>query len=35
MDFLNSTPVMLGMGAILLALIGLMVFMRMKKSDDE
>jgi hypothetical protein len=35
MDFLSNTYVLVGMVVALLALIGLMVFMRMKKDDDE
>ena len=35
MDFLGSTWVMVGMGVALLALIGLMIFLRMKPRDDE
>ena len=34
-DFLGRTEVMVAMGVAFLALIGLMVFLRMKKKDDE
>lgn len=34
-DFLGQTWVMVAMGVAFLALIGLMVFLRMKKKDDE
>jgi len=34
MDFLSNPFVLGGMGLALVALIGLMVFMRMKKNDD-
>jgi hypothetical protein len=35
MDFLSSWPVMIGMAVALLALIGVMIFLRMKPRDDE
>jgi len=35
MDFLSSWPVMIGMAVALLALIGVMIFLRMKPKDDE
>jgi hypothetical protein len=35
MDFLSSTGVMVGMGVALLALIGVMIYLRMKPKDDE
>ncbi len=35
MDILSNTYVLVGMVVALLALVGLMVFMRMKKDDDE
>ena len=35
MEFLSSWPVMIGMAVALLALIGVMIFLRMKPKDDE
>ena len=35
MDFLGNTWVMVGMGVALVALIGLMIFLRMKPRDDD
>ena len=35
MDFLGNTWVMVGMGAALLSLIGVMIFLRMKPKDEE
>lgn len=35
MEFLSSWPVMIGMGVALLALIGVMIYLRMKPRDDE
>ena len=35
MDFLGNTWVMVGMGAALLSLIGVMIFLRMKPRDEE
>lgn len=35
MDFLSNPLVLAGMGVALVALVGLMIFMRMKKKDDE
>lgn len=35
MNFLGNTWVMVGMGVALLALIGLMIFLRMKPRDDD
>jgi len=35
MDFLGNTYVMIGMGVALVALIGLMIFLRMKPKDEE
>jgi ElaB/YqjD/DUF883 family membrane-anchored ribosome-binding protein len=35
MDFLSNPWVMVGMGAALLALIGVMIFLRMKPRDEE
>lgn len=35
MDFLGQTWVMVSMGVALLALIGLMIFMRMKPRDED
>jgi hypothetical protein len=35
MDFLGQTWVMVSMGVALVALIGLMIFMRMKPRDEE
>jgi hypothetical protein len=35
MDFLGQTWVMVGMGVALLALIGVMIFLRMKPRDEE
>lgn len=35
MDFLSSWYVMGGMAAALVALIGIMIFLRMKPQDDE
>jgi hypothetical protein len=35
MDFFSSTGVMVGMGVALLALIGVMIYLRMKPKDDE
>jgi len=34
-NFLSRTPVLIGMVVALLALIGLMVFLRMKKKDED
>ena len=34
MDFLGQTWVMVGMGVALLALIGVMIFLRMKPKDE-
>jgi hypothetical protein len=34
-DFLSSWPVMIGMAIALLALIGVMIFLRMKPREDE
>lgn len=34
MDFLSSPLVLGGMGLALVALVGVMVYMRMKKNDD-
>jgi hypothetical protein len=35
MDFLGNTYVMIGMGIALVALIGVMIFLRMKPRDEE
>jgi hypothetical protein len=35
MDFLSQTWVMVGMGVALLALIGVMIFLRMKPRDED
>ena len=35
MDFLGNTWVMVGMGVALVALIGLMIFLRMKPKDED
>ncbi len=35
MEFLNSWPVMIGMLVALLALVGLMLFLRNKPSEDD
>ncbi len=35
MDFLGNTWVMIGMGLALVALIGVMIFLRMKPKDEE
>jgi hypothetical protein len=35
MDFLGQTWVMIGMGVALVALIGVMIFLRMKPRDEE
>lgn len=35
MEFLGNTWVMVGMGVALLALIGVMIFLRMKPRDDD
>lgn len=35
MDFLGQTWVMVGMGVGLLALIGIMIFLRMKPRDED
>ena len=35
MDFLSNTGVMIGMGVGLLALIGVMIYLRMKPRDEE
>mgnify|MGYP001416588520 CR=1 FL=1 len=35
MDFLSNTGVMVGMGVALLALIGVMIYLRMKPRDEE
>jgi hypothetical protein len=35
MDFLSSWPVMIGMAVALLALIGVMIFLRMKPRDED
>jgi hypothetical protein len=34
MDFLGNTWVMVGMGVVLVALIGLLLFLRSKKPED-
>jgi hypothetical protein len=34
MDFLSNTGVMIGMGVALLALIGVMIYLRMKPKDE-
>ena len=34
MDFLGRTEVMIGMGVALVALIGVMIFLRMKPKDE-
>lgn len=33
-NFLGRTEVMIGMGVLFLALVGLMIFLRMKPKDD-
>ena len=35
MDFLGQTWVMVGMGVALIALIGVMIFLRMKPRDED
>jgi LPXTG-motif cell wall-anchored protein len=35
MDFLSNPLVLAGMGLALVALIGVMIYMRNKKADDE
>ena len=35
MDFLGQTWVMVGMGVALVALIGVMIFLRMKPRDED
>ena len=35
MDFFSSWPVMIGMAVALLALVGVMIYLRMKPNDDE
>jgi hypothetical protein len=35
MDFLGQTWVMIGMGVALVALIGVMIFLRMKPRDED
>lgn len=35
MEFFSSTGVMVGMGVALLALIGVMIYLRMKPKDEE
>ena len=35
MNFLGNTWVMVGMGVALLALIGMMIFLRMKPRDED
>ena len=35
MDFLSSWPVMIGMAVALLALVGVMIFLRMKPKDED
>ena len=35
MNFLGQTWVMIGMGVALVALIGVMIFLRMKPRDEE
>lgn len=35
MDFLGNTYVMIGMGLALVALIGVMIFLRMKPKEEE
>jgi hypothetical protein len=35
MEFFSNTGVMIGMGAALLALIGVMIYLRMKPRDEE
>ena len=35
MNFLGNTWVMVGMGVALVALIGVMIFLRMKPRDDD
>lgn len=35
MNFMSSTGVMVGMGVALLALIGTMIFLRMKPRDED
>ena len=34
-EFLASWPVMIGMAVALLALVGVMIYLRMKPRDDE
>ena len=34
MDFLSQTPVMIGMGVLLVALIGLLIFLQMRGKKD-
>ena len=35
MDFLSSWPVIIGMAVALLALVGVMIFLRIKPRDEE
>ena len=35
MDFFSSWPVMIGMAVALLALVGVMIFLRIKPKDEE
>jgi hypothetical protein len=35
MEFLGNTYVMIGMGVALVALIGVMIFLRMKPRDED
>lgn len=35
MDFLNSWPVMIGLVVALLLLVGIMIFLRNNKKDEE
>ncbi len=35
MDMMSSWPVMIGMAVALLALIGVMIFLRMKPRDED
>lgn len=35
MEFLGKTEVMITMGVLLVALIGLMIYLRMKPQDEE
>ena len=35
MDFLSSWPVIIGMAVALLALVGVMIFLRIKPKDEE